>query len=436
MERVSRAIDLDYVPREWQYDAQAGLIGKSNGLWICSRQIGKTWAAVNTLISRALRGPERASACYICPAQTQARRIAWPVLKAQLAPMREYIEISETQLMITLPGERRIYCLGAESGDNIRGASFRTIVCDERDSISDEFWRQVMLPTTNRWGDEAFTLYIGTLAGGDSTLWRMYLRHKDDPDWFCRIVPATDAGVFTQEWISHQRAAMGESAFRREMECDPHAPVEHAVLGEEMLDAQREGRVCRVPYHPGEEVHVSLDLGVRDFTTAWLFTLEGSAVRMHAYREFSGIGFMDVMTKLREEFRRVLWGEMILPHDAKNRNHVSGSSVLEAAWDKWPGYVYVFEAAPNKVSTLNAARMLMPACEFDEKNCQQGILRLKSARYVVEPKTGTVTDKILHDDNSHAIDAFRYGAMRVQSLYRGSSFEPTKERPRVVGALG
>ena len=63
----------------------------------------------------------------------------------------------------------------------------------------------------------------------------------------------------------------------------------------------------------------------------------------------------------------------------------------------------------------------MKRCRFEEKECEQGIIRLKSARHVTAPKTGTVTDNILHDENSHALDAFRYGQYRLETLNPTSS---------------
>lgn len=435
------SIVADYRPRDWQAEAHFGLRYAKSGVLICSRQIGKSVASIAELITRALHSPPNTASAYICPAQTQARRIAWPELKRQIAAGLQYATVSETQLKITLPGDRVIYCLGAESGDNLRGLSLMNIICDERDSISDEFWRQVMLPTVNEYKDEAFICYVGTLAGGDSTLWRLYLDHRDDPDWFCMVVSAKDSGVFPQEWLDHQRKLMGESAYLREMECDPSAPVENAVLGEEVAEAEREGRVMPIPYRPGAEVITSWDLGIRDFTSVWAYMIYGRNIEVLWYREFSGLGIVDIIGRLTSDYGRFRWGEAILPHDAKAREKVSGFSVMDAFWERWPGHVHVFPSAPNPIATLQAARINLPRCLFNTQGCEQGLLRLKSASYVVDQKTGTVTDRLKHDDNSHAIDAFRYGMWRIESQY--SSMGDTHmgrstatRKPSVVGSLG
>ena len=41
---------------------------------------------------------------------------------------------------------------------------------------------------------------------------------------------------------------------------------------------------------------------------------------------------------------------------------------------------------------------------------------MRQARYVLHNKTSAVTDTILHDDASHALDAFRYGAWWQETL--------------------
>ena len=410
-----------YTPRAWQSQCHIGLKGKKNGLWICSRQIGKTVAAIAELIDRTLKGPPDTANAYLCPQQSQARRIAWPELKRQVADGLAYCTVSETQLMITLPGNRVIYCLGTEQGDSLRGLSLRVIVADEMDSINDQVWREVVLPTVNEYQDDAFFLYIGTLSGGDSTLWRLLQQYKDDPEWFCRVTTAVDSGVFPHEWIEKQRKRLGESAFLREMMCDPRAPVENAVLGEEVSEAEKEGRVCAVPYRPGVEVITAYDLGIRDATSVWGYMLHGRAIEVLFYREYTDLSTVDVIGKLLKEFPRYRWGEAVLPHDARGREKSTGFTVMDAFYERWPGYVHAFKTAPSPMATLQAARINLPRCYFDASNCELGILRLKSASYVIDTKSGIRTDRIKHDENSHCIDAFRYGAWRVETMYSSMS---------------
>ena len=412
------AIVLPYTPRPWQSQAHKGLRDKQRGLLICSRQVGKSWAGIAQLATWALSGPPDCSHCYLAPASTQARKIAWPRFKQYLAPMTGDAIFKETELSITLPGNRVIYLLGAESGETIRGNSFRSIVCDERDSISDEFWREVMLPTLGAHGAAARVLFIGTLAGGMSKLWRMYVQHKDDPTWFTMVVPGSSSGVYNAQQLEQMRMEMGEPAFLREIECDPTAPVAHSVLGKEIARAEADLRIRPLHWEPGRSIHTSYDIGIRDATAVWGFSLVDGWINWMFFREFTDAGADEVIPLLRQEFEPIgaAWGTAILPHDAKNRGAARGHSVENVFEELWPGPVTVFQAAPQPISTLSAARRVMAKSLFNEHHTKLGISRLKSARYKVDSRTDTVLNVIEHDDNSHCLDSFRYGAWEQENM--------------------
>ena len=422
-----QTINLEYKPRRWQQEVHNGLRGKRYGCLLTSRQIGKTTAAIAMLCSRALSSPPHTAHAYIAPTANQARRICWSQLKERLRPMGNKVKFSETQLVVTLPGDRKIFVLGAEQGDNIRGASFRSLFADEFDSISDVFWREVMIPTTAAHGDQAFTLFIGTIGGGISKLWNMYMQHRNDPDWYCQVVPGSKSGCYTQEQLDELRLRMGEAAYMREIEADPNAPVENSVLGREVAMAQQDGRVLTLPYRQGYDCFTCWDLGIRDFTAVWGFLIVNRVVEVLFYREYSELGLLEVMQRLKREFPLYTWGEATLPHDAKNRDKLTADSVIDAFWEHWAGSAYAPKSAPNPVATLQATRANFPRLRFDQDQCDHGLQRLKTARYVVNQKTGTVTDTILHDDNSHCVDALRLGMWRLESLHPTSStadYEP------------
>ena len=437
MKRRNVSIDLDYTPRPWQARVHQGMRNKRRGLWICSRQIGKTTAAVPELIERSVAGPSGADVAYLCPAASQAKKIVWPQMLAYLAPLTEYITISRSDMSVTLPGERRIYILGAQAGENLRGMSLHTLVVDERDSIDNEFFTSVMLPTLNNYPDIGTILYIGTLKG--RALWDMYVEHRDDPSWFCAVIKGSESGCYSKEHLAQMRHDMGRSAFLREIECDPNAPVEHSVLGERVAEAEAQGRVCRLPYRTGHEVNVCFDLGIRDFTAVWGYMLVGHAIEWIFYREFEGVGLTDVITHLYDEFPSYNWGEAVLPHDGKNRDKCSAFSVRDLFYERWRGHVFTYQSAPSPVATLQSSRINLDRSYFDARNTERGLIRLKQARYNASAD-GTVLDTIQHDDNSHGLDAFRYGTHRIETQYssaytRGDMGRPAPT-PRVLGTLG
>ena len=431
-------IKLAYQPRKWQQKYHQGSHGKKRSVLICSRQIGKTWSSIAELVDRAIQSPESTVSAYVCPFVSQARRVAWSRLKAHLFPMIKHCQVRETDLSITLPGNRKIVLLGADN-ESARGMSIRNILFDELDNIPQTIIQEVFLPTLNAHGEEATIMYIGTLSGGKSRLWELLQRHKADDEWFCMVQPGSTAGLFSEKWLAQQKIEMGKSAYLREIECDPKAPVANAVLGELMQDVESEKRIRTFPVRNTAEIITGWDLGIRDFTAVWFGQLVGNWIELVDYREYSGIGLSEVMNRILQDYRRHRLGATILPHDILNRELVSGASRLDLFEERWDGYTEVLSPAPGIADTLNSTRLNLHRCVFESARCELGIGRLKSAKYKVDPRTGTVSDRIVHDDNSHCLDAFRGMLHWVERQYpstRPGSFDTQHKIPKVLGSLG
>jgi hypothetical protein len=60
---------------------------------------------------------------------------------------------------------------------------------------------------------------------------------------------------------------------------------------------------------------------------------------------------------------------------------------------------------------INAVRMTIPVCHFDESECSEGIKTLKAYRKEWDEDRGTWRDAPRHDWASHGADAFRTLAM-------------------------
>ena len=85
------------------------------------RRAGKTVALINDLIYGALEcDGYKPQFAYVGPTYTQARRVAWQYLK-DFSEQYWQKPPSESELKVTLHGDRTIYCLGADNADALRG---------------------------------------------------------------------------------------------------------------------------------------------------------------------------------------------------------------------------------------------------------------------------------------------------------------------------
>jgi phage terminase large subunit len=114
-----------------------------------------------------------------------------------------------------------------------------------------------------------------------------------------------------------------------------------------------------------------------------------------------------------ERMARYVYGKHYGPHDIAVREFGTGHSRLETAASlglkfEDPASVPKLELADG----INAVRMLLPRCWFDEKNCEHGIEALKNYQKTWNEKLGQFTGVPVHNWASHPSDSFRGLAVR------------------------
>ena len=133
------------------------------------------------------------------------------------------------------------------------------------------------------------------------------------------------------------------------------------------------------------------------------------------YYEMNGEGlrhYVDVLKAKGYEY-----GKHYAPHDIVNRDlSGDGKSRKELALEL---YGIDFEVIPRSSIEMGieVVRKLLPKCAFDE-TLSVGINHLSSYRKAWNDKYGVWSDKPLHDEHSHAADAFRYLALSFERRER------------------
>jgi len=181
--------------------------------------------------------------------------------------------------------------------------------------------------------------------------------------------------------------------------------LEGVVYAKELRRAQTEGRICSVPYDRTVPVDCFWDLGRADNTSIWFVQRVAMQWRLLAYYEESG---EDITHFLRElQSREYVYGTMFLPHDAKAKLLGSKKTIEEIVRGSGKQVKIVQKLSIS--DGINAARMVLPNCWFDEDGCSDGIKALRHYRYKVEE--GQLSKEPLHDWASDGADAFRYFAV-------------------------
>ena len=165
-----------------------------------------------------------------------------------------------------------------------------------------------------------------------------------------------------------------------------------------------------MPYDPSALVWTSWDLGIRDATAIWFAQVIGREIRIIDYYEASGV---DLGHYVREiNLRPYVYAGHIVPHDAQARELGTGKSRLEVMESL--GLKHITLAPLHRVEDgINAVRMFIPKCWFDDKKCARGVDALKLYRADYDATLQALRPQPVHDWTSHAADSFRYLALTL-----------------------
>ncbi len=392
-----------YIPRKHQAEIEASLARFS--VLVCHRRFGKTALSVNQLIkaARETKRPDWRGA-YIAPLYKQAKTVVWDELKKYCGLGQDNctVKFHETELRADFENGARIRLFGAENPDSLRGIYLDGVIFDEVAQMSKRVWTEVIRPALSDrkgWG-----VFIGTPRGRNA-LYEIWEEAKRNPDWFTALYRVSETGLIDADELEAAARDMSPEEYEQEYECSFTAAIRGAYFGALMAEADKNGRIAKVPYDPVVPVHTAWDLGMSDSTSIWFVQAKpGGAYAVIDYYEASGEG-LDHYARVLDE-KGYKYGTHIAPHDIRVRELGTGRSRLEVA----RSLGIRFEIAPNipLQDGINAVRTLLPVCWFDEKRCAAGIESLRQYRRKFNERMNDFSTHPKHDWTSHAVDAFRY----------------------------
>lgn len=406
------SVTIPYRPRRHQWEIHQNK--KRFSVLVCHRRFGKTVAAVNELIMKACQNPLPAPRyAYIAPLYKQAKSVVWDYLK-KFAGAIDGTTFHETELRCDLPNGARITLLGADNPDRLRGIYLDGAVLDEMAQMPERVWGEIIRPAlSDRLG---WAMFIGT-PRGHNAFYDLYQFAKNDPDWFCAMYRASETGIVGRNELDAAKKEMMPEQYEQEFECSFSAAIVGAYYGPLIALAEKEGRIVSLPVERALPVHTAWDLGVSDSTAVWFFQVSpGGEIRVVDYLEDAGQGLDYYVRALRE--RDYLYGTHLAPHDIRVRELGTGKSRLESA----KSLGVSFSVAPNLplADGINAARLIIPRCWFDQHKCAKGLEALRQYRRVYNERTACFGAVPHHDWTSHAADAFRYLAVGMDLCQRES----------------
>ena len=256
-----------------------------------------------------------------------------------------------------------------------------------------------------------WALFLWTPRGRNHAT-RAFEARERDPEWFTQRAPATTTDVFTPEQLEKERAQLvaelgsreeGEARFASEYLVDFDAAAPGAYYAVLLGEAEKAGRIGRVPHDPALKVDTAWDLGIDDYTAIWFFQQVGREVRAIDYFETQGQGLAAVVREAIAA-RPYAYGTHHLPHDVMVRELGTGRSRLETLASLGLTGVSAGQATDPE-ERVNAARLMIPVTWFDAERCALGLERMRAYRKRWNRATRSYAGP-LHDQASHGADAF------------------------------
>jgi hypothetical protein len=416
---MSRVIDLGYRARD-----QFAPFHRRRERWAClvaHRRAGKTVACVADLVDAALRCTRKSPPprfAYIAPLYVQAKDVAWGYVK-QFTRAIPGAEWNESELRCDLPNGARIRLYGADNYERLRGLYFDGVVLDEYADMPPAILPEVIRPALA--DHEGWATFIGTPKGRNA-FWEIW-EGATAPNWFRAMLRASETGLIPPGELEAARAIMTAEQYAQEWECSFDAAIIGAYYGREIAEAEEANRIGQVPADPALKVHTAWDLGIGDSTAIWFFQVAANQIRVIDHYEASGHGLPHYAAVLAAKGYQ--YGHDYLPHDAKARDLGTGRTRIET-FRELTGRVPRVLRAGKVMDGINAARVTMARCWFDESKCREGLEALRQYRADFDEKKRVFRDEPRHDWTSHTADAFRYMAMAWRELRPEKPPEPPR----------
>jgi phage terminase large subunit len=416
-------IPHNFTPRPYQLNALKALdAGKKRIVAVWHRRAGKEKTFINHVAKSAVQ--RIGTYFYIFPTYTQAKKVLWDGRDRDGFPFMGHFPKAlvkaknETELRLELINGSAVQLIGSDNIDSVVGTNPIGCVFSEyalQDPRAWDYMRPI-LRENGGWAIFDFT------PRGRNHGWKLYEMAKSNPDWFAEILSVDQTGAITQADIeAERREGMSEELIQQEFYCSFEGVLQGAVFGRAMNEAERDGRICSVPYDPEYKVDTWWDIGTGDPTSIWFTQDVGREIHVIDYYENSGVGVgVDHYAK-RLQGLPYVYGKHNGPHDLEAHQFAAnGRSTKEVA--KSLGIEFHVTPKLDKQSQINAGRAIIKKCWFDRQKTEVGRNALVSYHFKWDENRKAFSAEPYHDWSSNGSDAW-------QQLGVGHKFTTKQEKP-------
>lgn len=188
--------------------------------------------------------------------------------------------------------------------------------------------------------------------------------------------------------------------------------IEGAYWGDLLEQAEKQGRIGKVPYNPALPMEISFDLGRNMETALWFRQSTRTAFNYVDYYENRDKDLTHYFEIIRQKKYNNI--HFIFPHDImvtdltgldKSRLQIaidSGATKHTVLENKGAGYLQM---------GIEAVRRMLPMCYFDAEKCKTGLDHLKNYKKKYDAKRRTYRNTPALSWHNNGADSLRYSAV-------------------------
>jgi len=436
-----RDVELPFAPRLWQaplLDDNAQQIvavvhrraGKSTALIWRGLRKAATWDRPHIPKRQRNLKTDPPRVVHVLPQQVMWSRTGlWDKLAAA-ANAIQGATVFKSERRVVLPNGGVFQAGGMDQPDSWRGGYADEVVEDEADDVLAGGLDMVVEPMLVDY--MGTRIKVGT-PKGNGRLADAYNGAAADEHVSRYLLPWQKTDVFTPDQVDRLRRDLDDEEFAQEIECSFTSPNSGSYFAKWIDAAEREGRVCNVPYDPAIPLFTSWDLGIDDSTAIWFFQITKSGEwRWLEYFEDAGAGLDHYVRELQR--REYLYSKHFLPHDVEVRELANGGKSRRQFLQGLGVRPIQVVPAANPADRIAAARAIFPRSWFNASGTVVGRKLLRAYRREWNEAMGVWRANPVHDSSSHCADAFGTGVQGAQEP--GNRAAPIKAHipPPVHGA--
>lgn len=387
---------------------------------------------------------------HMLPEYAQARKAIWDAVDPrtgvrridQAFPPEVRKATRNDEMLIELANGSTWQLVGSDRYDSLVGTTPAGIVYSEW-ALADPAVRAYLRPIVVE--NHGWQLFLSTPRGRNhayTTLKAAERMMLAGGDAFAQVLDATETGVFSgaqledelQQYIDDFGEDYGRAKFEQEYLCSFEAANMGAILARALGVAERQGRISDdVTFDPlGSPIEISADIGRRDTATWWFWQPLLGGYSLVDHDSGWGLDAEEWGGKLAERIRERGYrlGRIWLPHDARAKTFAAKRSAVETFIDIFGVDKVAITPSVSKADRINAARRLVPKCQFHASNCEKGLDALRAWAFKWDEERKIFSSEPEHDWASHDGDGFSYGCVVMQ---QAEPPPPPKEPMRGIG---